>query len=212
MLFSVLLRPSRAGRDVGLLPITAAVGVAEGLATLGVPIGLVWPNDLSVGGKKLGGILCELASAGQRLAWAVVGVGINVRRSPALDAGRWQPTSIAEVVGTAVPREEVLAAVLCGLGEWFGRWYARGDAPVIEAFARWDVLAGRVVRVAVGAGTLNGVADGVNADGALRLLTAGGGVVTVTSGEVTGVDAIGVHDPGRPIRTRGANRFGPADE
>lgn len=194
VLFSVLLRPSRSGHDVGVLPITAAVGVAAGLASLGIPIGVVWPNDLWVGGRKLGGILCELASSGQRLAWAVVGVGINVRRSPVLEGGRWQPTSVAEVAGAALTRDDVLAAVLRGLGDWFGRWYRDGDEPVIEAFARRDVLAGRAVRVAVPTGTLTGVADGVNANGALRIATPDGAIVTVSSGEVTGVDAAGVHD------------------
>jgi BirA family biotin operon repressor/biotin-[acetyl-CoA-carboxylase] ligase len=195
VLFSVLLRPSRTGRDVGLLPIVAAVGVAEGLAALAVPVGLVWPNDLSVGGKKLGGILCELASVGQELAWAVIGVGINVRTSPALTGGRWQPTSVSEAVGAPVRREEVLVAALRGLGEWFGRWYTEGDAGVIRAFGRRDALAGRSVRVAVGDATLDGVADGVNADGALRVRTSSGSVVAVTSGEVTGVDATSGHEP-----------------
>jgi len=195
VLFSVLLRPSPTGRDVGILPIAAAVGVAEGLAALDVPVGLVWPNDLSVGGKKLGGILCELASAGQELTWAVVGVGINVRTSPALAGGRWQPTSICEVVGASVPREAVLVAALRGLGEWLGRWYAEGDLPIIQAFGRRDALAGRAVRVAVGDDTLDGVADGLNADGALRVRTPTGTVLAVNSGEVTGVDARSVDDP-----------------
>jgi len=194
LLFSVLLRPSGAGREVGVLPIAAAVGVAEGLAAIGVPVGLIWPNDISVDGKKLGGILCELASAGQALSWGVVGIGLNVRTSPMLVGGRWEPTSIAEVAGRAIARETILAAVLRGLGEWVGRWYADGAGPIIAAFARRDALAGRKVRVTVGAGTLEGRADGLNADGALRVITPDGHVTPVTSGEVIGVDRAGV-DP-----------------
>jgi BirA family biotin operon repressor/biotin-[acetyl-CoA-carboxylase] ligase len=196
LLFSVLLRPSRGGRDVGVLPIAAAVGVAEGLAALGITVGLVWPNDISADGKKLGGILCELASTGQELAWAVVGVGLNVRTSPALADARWEPTSVAAVAGRPVPREAVLGAVLRGLGEWFGRWYRDGDAPVIAAFARHDALAGRPIRVAVGDATLTGVADGLDADGALRLVRPDGSVVAVTSAEVTGVDRTGAGGTG----------------
>ena len=189
VLFSILLRPARTGGEVGLLPIVAAVGVAEGLSALGVPVGLVWPNDVSVDGKKLAGILCELASAGRQLAWAVVGVGINVRTTPVLTGGRWQPTSVNEVLGAAVPREEVLAAALRGLGEWFGRWYADGDADVIAAYRRRDALRGGAVTLSVGDATLAGVAEGLHADGALRVRTTHGTVVAVTSGEVTGVDA-----------------------
>ena len=190
LLFSVLLRPSRVAGDVGLLPIAAAVGVAEGLAELGVAVGLVWPNDLIVDGKKLGGILCELSSAGQALSWAVVGVGINVRASPSLVAARWEPTNLADVLGTPPAREVVLTAVLRGLGTWCARWYETGDAPVLRAFAGRDLLAGRNVQVTVGESTLRGVAIGLDAAGALQVRTASGAVVAVSSGEVTGVDAI----------------------
>jgi len=209
LLFSVLLRPSRAGRDVGVLPIAAAVGVAEGLATLGIPAELVWPNDLTADGKKLGGILCELASSGQELAWAVVGVGLNVRASPVLADGRWEPTSVAALAGGTVPREAVLGAVLRGLGEWVGRWYRDGDAPVVAAFGRRDALAGRPVVVAVGDATLSGVADGLNANGALRVVTPDGAVAAVTSGEVTGIDRTGAD---YPTRTRHRTDLRPPDE
>ena len=209
LLFSVLLRPARAGRDVGVLPITAAVGVAEGLATLGIPAELVWPNDLTADGKKLGGILCELASSGQELAWAVVGVGLNVRASPVLTDGRWEPTSVAAIAGGAVPREAVLGAVLRGLGEWVGRWYRDGDAPVVAAFGRRDALIARRVVVAVGDATLRGVADGLNANGALRVVTPDGAVAAVTSGEVTGVERSGAD---RPTRARHRTDLRPKDE
>ncbi len=191
VLFSVLLRPSRVGRDVRLLPIVAAVGVAEGLSELGASVGLVWPNDLTVDGKKLGGILCELTSVGQELAWAVVGVGINVRTSPALGAGRWEPTSLADVLGAPPTRDRVLVAALRGLGTWFGRWYDDGEAPVLGAFAARDVLIGRTVRVAVGEYLLRGVAAGLDSSGALQVRRASGEVVAISSGEVTGVDATG---------------------
>jgi len=209
LLFSVLLRPARAGRDVGVLPIAAAVGVAEGLATLGIPAELVWPNDLTADGKKLGGILCELASSGQELAWAVVGVGLNVRASPVLTDGRWEPTSVAAVAGGPVPREAVLGAVLRGLGEWVGRWYRDGDAPVVAAFGRRDALVGRPVVVAVGDATLRGVADGLNANGALRVVAPDGAVAAVTSGEVTGVERSGAD---RPTRARHRTDPRPKDE
>ena len=191
VLFSVLLRPSRMGHDVRLLPIVAAVGVAEGLAELGASVGLVWPNDLTVDGKKLGGILCELSSVGQELAWAVVGVGINVRTSPALAAGRWEPTSLAEVLGAPPARDLVLAATLRGLGTWFGRWYEDGNTAVLGAFAARDVLSGRTVCITAGEYTLSGVAVGLDSTGALQVRRASGEVVAISSGEVTGVDATG---------------------
>ena len=82
LLFSVLLRPRSAGRDIGLLPIAAAVGIADGLARIGVTTELVWPNDVTVAGRKLGGILCELSSTAGELTWAVIGSGSTWRDRP----------------------------------------------------------------------------------------------------------------------------------
>ncbi|MDE6308112.1 MAG: biotin--[acetyl-CoA-carboxylase] ligase [Bacteroidales bacterium] len=41
---------------------------------------LKWPNDLYVNEKKLGGILFEVSVMGERCAWAVMGVGVNVNQ------------------------------------------------------------------------------------------------------------------------------------
>jgi BirA family biotin operon repressor/biotin-[acetyl-CoA-carboxylase] ligase len=189
VLFSVLLRPRASGLHLGVLPITAAVGVAGGLAAIGVEAQLVWPNDLTVDGRKLGGILCELSSTGGEPLWAVVGVGINVTSTPDVSGGRWTPVSVAEAATAPRTRQEVLTAVLSGLSAWFGRWYDEGDDPVLAAFAARDALAGRSVEVARGDRTLVGRAGGLGPGGVLRLHTGDGELHTLTSGEVIGIDA-----------------------
>ena len=189
LLFSVLLRPRRAGRDIGLLPIAAAVGIADGLARIGVTAELVWPNDVTVAGRKLGGILCELSSTAGELTWAVVGVGINVAGSPDVAPPRWRPTSVTEVLARPCPRQEVLASVLAGLSEWYARWNAGEDDAIATGFAARDALVGRRVRVAAGDRVVTGVADGIGRGGVLRVRTPDGSVAELGSGEVTGVDS-----------------------
>lgn len=191
VLFSVLLRPTRAGTALGLLPIAVAIGVAEGLADVGVDTRLVWPNDLTVDGRKLGGILCELASRGGEVDWAVAGVGINVAASPRVEAPRWTPTSVAESGTGARSRQDVLVAVLGGISSAYARWCAADDAGIVAAFAARDALTGRRVRVGVGDRECAGIADGIGGGGQLRIRSDGGEISEVTSGEVTGVDAIG---------------------
>ncbi len=189
LLFSVLLRPRRSGRDIGLLPIAVAVGVADGLAPIGVDTRLVWPNDITVDGRKLAGILCELASLSGELAWAVAGVGINVARSPEVAAPRWRPTSVAEVATAPCSRQMVLESVLSGLSDWYARWDAGDDSAIVAAFAARDALVGRTVRVAVGDREVTGVADGIGVDGVLRVRRPDGSVSELGSGEVTEVDS-----------------------
>lgn len=191
LLFSVLLRPTRSGAPLGLLPIAVAVGVAEGLAAVGVDTRLVWPNDVTVDGRKLGGILCELASRGGGVDWAVAGVGINVAASPRVDAPRWEPISVREALGGPRSRQEVLIAVLRGLSSAYARWCAGDDAGIVAAFGDRDALAGRRVRVAVGDREQAGIADGIGIGGQLRIRADDGTLSEVASGEVTGVDAVG---------------------
>ncbi|MEQ9336599.1 MAG: biotin--[acetyl-CoA-carboxylase] ligase, partial [Miltoncostaeaceae bacterium] len=79
LLLSALLRPRVAPVDAGLLPIVAAVGVAR---AIGDAARIVWPNDILLGAHKVAGILCEMSADQEQVAWAVVGVGVNVRGAP----------------------------------------------------------------------------------------------------------------------------------
>ena len=57
------------------LPLVSGLAVCDACTGLGASVELKWPNDVTAGGEKLGGILIE--SAGRPNQW-VVGIGINV--------------------------------------------------------------------------------------------------------------------------------------
>ncbi len=94
LLVSVLLRPGVAPVDAGLLPVVVAVGAAE---ALGPDARIVWPNDILIGGRKVAGILCEMSADQEHVAWAVAGIGVNVRSAPDLDDARWSPGALADL-------------------------------------------------------------------------------------------------------------------
>ena len=79
---SVLARPASAGLEV--LSLRAGLAVAERLDDLGAEacVRLKWPNDLMLGERKVGGILCEARWQGAALAWVVIGLGLNVANPP----------------------------------------------------------------------------------------------------------------------------------
>ena len=79
---SVLLRPQWAARRLPLLPLAAGLAAAQAVsAAAGLTIDLRWPNDLLIGSRKVGGILVEAKTEGDRVAFAVVGIGINVHQT-----------------------------------------------------------------------------------------------------------------------------------
>ncbi len=156
----------------------------RGAAARGGPgIGLKWPNDLWLWdgpgrGRKLGGVLIETTgSATQR--HAVVGVGVNIRPDAVPEgasAGCLQ--EICPDITPATALAQVAAPLLAALL----RFQDTGFAPLQPAYAARDLLRGQAVH-ASGQPPLAGVADGVDADGALRLR--GAAQDRILSGEVS---------------------------
>lgn len=177
---SCVLRPPLAPAALVPLPLVAAVGVAEGLATLGLEARLKWPNDVEVEGRKLAGILLEMAAESDRTEWVVLGCGINVTVRPH-DAA----ASVAEYVpGVTVP--DAAAAVLDGIAAAYSRFLAEGFTGLREAYmARLGLLGEQVrVRDLTGAVVAGGVVAGIGENGEL-LVEGPDGQTRVLAGEVT---------------------------
>jgi len=170
LLVSVLLRPGVAPVDAGLLPLVVAVGVAE---ALGRESRIIWPNDILIDGRKVAGILCEMSADQERVAWAVAGVGVNVRSAPGLDDARWSPGALADR-GDPPLRADLLVDLLAHLGRRYAEWVTHGPAGTLAAFAARDALAGRRVTVSLAGEEVDGHCEGTDDLGRLRLRTAAG--------------------------------------
>jgi BirA family biotin operon repressor/biotin-[acetyl-CoA-carboxylase] ligase len=183
LLFSVVLRPQLPTADVGVLPIVAAVAVAE---AIGERAGIVWPNDILVDDRKVCGILCELSADETGVAWVVVGIGVNVRSAPHVEDGRWEAGAVADRT-PSMRRADLLVDILRGLAKRYRQWLAEGPGPVLAAFAARDLLRDSGLTVRTGERDASGTANGVDEFGRLRLTTAAG-EIAVGSGEVTRVE------------------------
>ena len=141
-------------------------------------LGLKWPNDLWLDGRKMAGILIETAStATQR--YTVIGVGINIApRAPSALVPT--PAWLQELTPEADP-PGTLAQIAPKLVQAVTRFEAEGFGPFRDAFAQRDVLRGRAVVLSDGGA---GVAQGVDESGALLVHTADG-MRVVTSAEVS---------------------------
>ena len=101
----------------------------------------MWPNDILVGGRKVAGILCEMSADQERVAWAVAGVGVNVRSAPALEDARWEAGALGDL-GDPPARADLLVDLLSALGRRYAQWVGGDAAGVLDAFAGRDALAG----------------------------------------------------------------------
>lgn len=150
------------------LPLTAAVAVCEALP---VEAAIKWPNDVWIAGRKVAGILVE---GRPQEGWAVLGVGLNVTTERFPSELAESATSL-RLAGIDEETETVLTRLLRSLDEWLGAPRAR----VLDAWRSLDALKGERVRWAGG----EGVADGIDDSGALRVETPTG-PVALDAGEV----------------------------
>jgi BirA family biotin operon repressor/biotin-[acetyl-CoA-carboxylase] ligase len=126
--FSVLLRPPVADNRWPWLPLVIGVAVAEAVEEMsGVGVGLKWPNDLLVDGRKVGGILLERHGSA-----AVVGVGINVT-STADELPGPEATSLLLADAAVTDRESLLRAVLRSISRRYAQWCAADDSGQLAA-------------------------------------------------------------------------------
>jgi BirA family biotin operon repressor/biotin-[acetyl-CoA-carboxylase] ligase len=176
--FSLLKRFAAGMGALSGLSLVAGVALVQALADCAVPkVGLKWPNDVLADGRKLAGILVELGGEFLGPCHAVIGVGINVRITSAAKIG--QPSiDLATLCSGAPPaRNLLIARLLTRLVAALDRFDRDGFAGFRAEFARHDLLAGHAVRVHAADGMHDGMAEGVDARGALRVRH--GGVAAV---------------------------------
>ncbi len=186
--FSVLLRPPLRPPEVTRLTIAAATALARAIQThTGLTVGIKWPNDILIHGRKLAGILTELTAEVDSVKHAVIGVGVDVN----LDADdlpadlRRHTTSLRLELGRPADRAELAVAILRALDHD----YARVCAGQFEALAdEWESLCqtlGQPVLILVGTRRIRGRAESLDGDGALLVRTQHGRLERVVGGDVT---------------------------
>lgn len=187
LLVSILLRPHWLPASDGfLLTMLAAVAAAEALETTEVRIDLKWPNDLEIGGRKLGGILVETELSDQSVNWAVIGCGININ---------WDPRIIPELADRAtslgaelqrdLDRRPLLAALLRRLDARYAELRRGARSALFEAWRNRLTMLGQAIRVETPQGTLHGSAVDVTRDGALVVRGDDGEQRIITAGDVS---------------------------
>lgn len=173
---------------------------------LSLVLGLKWPNDLFCGGKKLGGILCELvpgaglvsgssASRGDGFACVVLGIGINLL-TPAERLPLATATSLAVELGPAAGalpafaclREDLLTSIARGLGQLLGELVshpAKTTEALLLRLREESCTLGKRVEVNCGGDRrVTGVALDILPDTALLVKTDAGEELPITAGDV----------------------------
>lgn len=185
-------------------PDLAALGLALGLVStqflhgLGAEAVLVkWPNDLVVDGRKLAGILVEQRRESRGRIQIVAGIGLNLSLTAEQASQIGQPwTSLAQVLPDSANRPPSRNRIAAGLIDAILRarntFHRQRFAPFRALWPRHDATRDRRVNVYMAGGTLEGIARGVDVDGALLLDTGQEELRRIVAGEVSLRVAAGV--------------------
>ncbi len=188
-LFSTLLQITRKSpAEAAQVTFVAALAIADLLDAF-APASLVtikWPNDVMLAGQKASGVLVESGAHDSGGLWLAVGIGVNLAHAP---EGTERPaTAVAHHLRgdvTAPPSVEAAAAKLAeAFDVWMTRWETLGFEPILDAWrARTAGLEGPAV-ARLGRETVEGRAEGVAPDGALKLRLADGSLRLISAGDV----------------------------
>ncbi|MDD5298832.1 MAG: biotin--[acetyl-CoA-carboxylase] ligase [Rhodocyclaceae bacterium] len=185
--FSLLWRFAPGSKPPMGLSLAVGVAVARALEKLGVTgAALKWPNDVLIGGRKLAGILVELAPLRNRSMAVVIGIGINLLLPEGFpDGPDMRACDLASVLSATPSRPEVLAALLRELVRALDAFQSGGFAALRGDWLARHAHQDRAVRLLdEHAPALEGVCRGVDEDGALLLETEAG-VCRILAGEVS---------------------------
>ena len=186
LLMSLLFRPTLPPQQVQRLTMICGLAAVDAVSRVtGLQVGLKWPNDVVAAGAKLGGILTELQVQGSQVAHVVVGIGLNVNLDPAQLPGDLllPATSLSYELDRFVPRLPLLLTFLHGVEQRYLS-LVEGVSPHIEWASRL-VTVGQPVSVSTSGTVLEGVAEAVDADGALLVRLPEGRLERVTSADVS---------------------------
>jgi BirA family transcriptional regulator, biotin operon repressor / biotin---[acetyl-CoA-carboxylase] ligase len=170
------------------LPETSPIlTLALGLATVdairnvaGVVCDLRWPNDVLAGGRKVAGIIVQMADSA-----AIAGIGINVNHAQF-------PTDLAELAtslkiqtGRAIDKEVLLESLLASIDDCCEILRSGGNAALLRMFSTASsYVSGKRVKVDLGERTIEGVTAGLDDAGFLRVKRADGVIETILAGGV----------------------------
>jgi BirA family biotin operon repressor/biotin-[acetyl-CoA-carboxylase] ligase len=176
---SVILRPNVPVEDMLRMTVLACVPVAETIEEAsGCKTTVKWPNDVEIGGRKVAGLLAESASKGGDIAYMVLGIGVNLNVEPS-SLGVPEATSVSKCAGKQLDQEAFLNLLLYRLDTFYAA-FLKGTFEMADYTKRSSTIGEEIEAESDGARII-GRATGVDATGALTILTPEGTTHRLTS-------------------------------
>lgn len=180
---SCIIRPDIEPKEVAKITLVSAVAVSVSIRkVVNIPVMIKWPNDITINGKKVCGILTEMKAEQDKVDFLIVGIGVNVDNPASLlPKGA---TTLSEESGSSVSKVGLAKSILENLEHYMGIFKKEGFKAIRGEWRDLSETIGCHVKVQCHEGKIEGQALDVDADGALVIRLDSGFHKRVLSGDV----------------------------
>ena len=185
--FSVLLRPDLRPQAATQLTVAAATALCRAIrAQTELTPQVKWPNDILINGRKVAGVLTELAAEIDHVKHLILGIGVdvNLKASEFPAELKKVATSLKIESGRHLNRIDLAAAILRELDADYHRIQRGRFAEVADEWEEQCITLGHRVRIHIGNREITGRAEALDDDGALLVRTEHGHLERIIGGDV----------------------------
>ena len=94
---SILVKPKCSINEVNQLSFMTSITLGDTLKKIksNINIKYKWPNDILLNKKKIAGVILETSSfVNKKIKWVIIGIGLNIKKSPNLNTKEFKITSL----------------------------------------------------------------------------------------------------------------------
>jgi BirA family biotin operon repressor/biotin-[acetyl-CoA-carboxylase] ligase len=185
---SIIIHPKFGVSSTTLVPIAISLALCIAIEkTLKIKPELKWPNDVTVNGKKVAGVLVDASIVSNEIEYMIIGVGINFKIKPIELANTIKKTPNFYGVTTLVKKDEnslpLLHQFLYELENVFQMIDSKHTRKIVKQWTKRSSTLGRNVSIVTGNGRMNGKAVKIDNDGAL-IISKGKKVEKILVGDI----------------------------
>jgi BirA family transcriptional regulator, biotin operon repressor / biotin---[acetyl-CoA-carboxylase] ligase len=186
---SVVLRPSIPASNITLLPFAAALAVCDAIKkTTLLDAKLRWPNDVTISGKKVAGILIDSSVEAGQVNYAVIGIGVNANVDSSVISSHLKKsikvTSLSNELGHETSILGLTTQILERLEYYYLELEHRVSHTIIEKWKKNSDILGQKVALMQSSRTIQGIAADVNDDGSLLVRASNCEEINVVASEI----------------------------
>ena len=175
---SVIIHPELQISDATIIPLAASLALCESIKKVHkIKTDVKWPNDITIDGKKVAGMLIDTSIQGNKVENLVLGIGINFAVNIQQIEKRLKKSTNFYGVTSLFPEKnspskiELLVQFLLELEKVINSLIKGKNAQIIRDWSKHTNMFGKAISVNTGNGKISGIAKKIDSDGALIIKT-----------------------------------------